>query len=338
MRKILIIGLLIAILSGCAQKPEQVLVDYLKLMKSSTIEALSDENQSSYFTERTPFNEYDLTDGNDSEQSEYTKKFADEMLQLFQSFDYKINSTKLADDNHATINVQITTYPLATMVSQVMFQALGVALSGGLSNTEESDKYFYDSFVTTKESSTKDYIKSVDVFMTKIDNKWLLVGGNKNTALINAIMGGLMDYSESLNQTANQTNSGMLVEARGLNQSVIQSGIEFVALNVRISKGNDYMKPSEGNEYIVIDINLKNQNANAFGVSSMMNFELKDKDGRTMNQNYFVDLNGSLDGTIYQNEQMTGEIAYEVPSDDSELYLYFKTDYFQNNAIKLKIR
>ena len=338
MRKIFIIVLIFALLSGCAQKPESVLVDYFKALKTADSSIFDQSQNDQFFSGDTQFDDFAFSMDTDGVGSEYSKKFGVELIGLVQQFDYKVNSTKMVDDNNATVNVEITTFPIASMISQLMIQAFAAAFSGSLSTEEASEKFMYDNFVTLKSSATKNYINTVDVYLIKNENKWQLVGGDKNNQLINGLFGGLLDYANSISDTSVAPKSDVLIEAKGFNSSTVQNGIEFTAIKTRISSGSDYMKAQEGFEYLVIEINLKNQNKEAFSVSSMMNFELKDKEGRTLNQNYFVDVDGELDGSIYPNEQMTGEVAYEVPKDGSALYLYFKTDYFQNNAIKLKVR
>lgn len=338
MRKILIIGLLITILSGCTQKPETVLVEYFKMLKSAQTDIFDQDKETQYFSSETKFGDLDLSIESESADNEYSKMFGNEILKMVQQFDYKINTINMVDDNNATVNVEITTYPIASMISQLMVQAFTAAFSGGLSSEVDSEKFMYNSFIALKNTTEKNYVSKVDVMMIKTDNKWKLVGGDKNTPLINGLFGGLIDLSESFSNTPASTNSDVLIMAKGFNSSTLQNGVEFTATKTRISSGSDYMKPKDGFEFLVIEINLKNVNNKVFSVSSIMNFELKDGDGRTLSQSYFVDVNGKLDGSIYPDEQMTGEIAYEVPKDGSALYLYFKTDYFQNNAIKLKVR
>ncbi len=86
------------------------------------------------------------------------------------------------------------------------------------------------------------------------------------------------------------------------------------------------------NNYILCLLNLyiENNSSDEITVSSMLQFELKDKYGNSYNQ-YLYNLKGlkSLDGKIPKKGETNGFVAYEVPPEAQDLRLFFDFD-FQN--------
>ena len=56
-------------------------------------------------------------------------------------------------------------------------------------------------------------------------------------------------------------------------------------------------KPADGNEFLKVDITIKNISDKEQTVSSAIMFKVVDKDGRECKKEIFVDSNGTLDGT-----------------------------------------
>ena len=83
------------------------------------------------------------------------------------------------------------------------------------------------------------------------------------------------------------------------------------------------LAPGAGNEYLIVDLTVENVGTNDSVVSSLLNFSVKDADGTSYNQSFTAGVETSLDGDVAANQQLTGQIAYEVPQGSTGLVLYF---------------
>lgn len=116
------------------------------------------------------------------------------------------------------------------------------------------------------------------------------------------------------------------------------SGLSITIVSVRSDIGNDFFKPNEGNEFLVIKARIENNTNNTYIVSSFLSFELKSSEGVVMDRSFFPDMVGNLDSSILSGDVLLGEVAFEVPLNVTEgLFLYFRTD-FISDSIKIKIK
>lgn len=137
---------------------------------------------------------------------------------------------------------------------------------------------------------------------------------------------------ENVNNNQNEPPKEYLV-----GETQEDDGIFIKVNSIRLSEGSEYFKPEEGKVFFVLDITIENKTNEEYGVSSMLNFELKDEDGREQDLTVFADNDGSLDGNILPNEKMTGEIAFETAK-EGKLYLYFTSAIFSGKTLKFTVR
>lgn len=99
----------------------------------------------------------------------------------------------------------------------------------------------------------------------------------------------------------------------------------------RIQTSGRFFSPPSGHVWFIVDCSLVNMHATAAQtVSSLLNFRLVDRDGRSQKLAVVgVDTRGALDGTLGAGRMMTGEIAWEVPTGARGLELIFQPDLFQ---------
>ncbi len=93
----------------------------------------------------------------------------------------------------------------------------------------------------------------------------------------------------------------------------------------------------EGNTYNILDITIENDSDEEVTISSALNFEVKDGDGRKASYVLAIRGNGQLDGSILPGDKMTGELVTQAPR-DGELNLYFKSSAFNGSTVKIKVR
>lgn len=106
----------------------------------------------------------------------------------------------------------------------------------------------------------------------------------------------------------------------------------------RTNTGSEFFKPAAGHIWFIVECAIENLHAkDAQTVSSLLMFELVDKDGRSQKLSVFADTKGKLDGEIGVGRKMTGEIAWEVPSGAKGLELLFKPDPFRAGQAIFKL-
>ena len=126
-------------------------------------------------------------------------------------------------------------------------------------------------------------------------------------------------------------------ELYSLNDPAIQNDITFTITKAEARESdNMFIEAEEGNVFYVIEVKIENNSDDDFNSSSIMNYTLKDEDGREYDLSLFTDLNGSLDTTVAKGESGIGEIAYEVPA-EGKLYFYIKSDFFGDD-LKFAVR
>lgn len=101
-----------------------------------------------------------------------------------------------------------------------------------------------------------------------------------------------------------------------------QDGLKITVNKIReVKPTDDFMKPDEGTKWVAADVTIENIGNEDAAISSVLNFKLLDKDGRSFEMAIVTNLNGSLDGALTVGRKMTGETAFSVPMDTQEVEL-----------------
>ena len=119
---------------------------------------------------------------------------------------------------------------------------------------------------------------------------------------------------------------------------VFENGLIINPISTRANEGSGFSLAEEGYEYFYIKVQITNHTQETVAISSIIQFELKDDDGYKYELSLFADIQGQLDGSILSSDKMTGEVAFEIPTEfNGNLYLYFKPDLF-SDPIKIKVK
>lgn len=100
---------------------------------------------------------------------------------------------------------------------------------------------------------------------------------------------------------------------------------------------NDFMTPTAGNRYVMVDTQVTNNSDKPQTVSSMMCFELRDDSNRTHTITITGDQTSSLDGEVAAGGTLRGDLAYEVPDTAKNLQLQFKCDLFGSGSAVINL-
>ena len=130
-----------------------------------------------------------------------------------------------------------------------------------------------------------------------------------------------------------QQNNSSKVKTFKIGDVIELDDFRVTVNGIRTSNGSQFIKPSEGNEYLYIDATVENISNEQQVVSSMIMFKVVDQDGRAMNQSIVDDANGQLYGTIGAGRKISGEYVVEVPTGATGLELQFDSSLIGNQII-----
>ncbi len=93
-----------------------------------------------------------------------------------------------------------------------------------------------------------------------------------------------------------------------------------------LTQDGDFNKPKDGQVFLAIDLTTKDVSNKEQNISSLLNFSLKGADGTKYNQTVLTSLPPAPDGKVEANDQLKGNLAYEVPADQKTFVLSFQAD------------
>ncbi|HOB35769.1 MAG: DUF4352 domain-containing protein [Firmicutes bacterium] len=93
--------------------------------------------------------------------------------------------------------------------------------------------------------------------------------------------------------------------------------------------GSQWNKPSEDENWVVVDVELENASDETVHVSSLLMFALYDEENYEADMVINTDAKGSLDGELGAGRKMAGELTFSVPKDQSTFEFIFKPDLFK---------
>lgn len=192
--------LVLFLFTACAAKPESTLTAFLDKFKSLTVENAQSLEIAQYFDADYSKDEtLGTIDTPEISDSIYVSR----LYELLTGFDYVVGDTKIASDNQsAIVSLTITTYPIGQIYSDYIMQAFTKAFEWAFSGVsqEDQEKKMSDLFLEVATDAQKTYTETVEVNMIKVDNKWVLASGEKNTALMNALTGGMIEWAENFSE------------------------------------------------------------------------------------------------------------------------------------------
>lgn len=107
----------------------------------------------------------------------------------------------------------------------------------------------------------------------------------------------------------------------------------FTVNSFRNDAGTQYIKPKEGNTYVIVNASIENKGKEKAHVSTMLQMYLKDSEGTKYNNTIGPETNGSLDGEIVAGDKTKGEVAFEVPTTATGLKFYFQPTWMNGTTI-----
>ncbi|NBJ68873.1 MULTISPECIES: DUF4352 domain-containing protein [Clostridia] len=120
----------------------------------------------------------------------------------------------------------------------------------------------------------------------------------------------------------------------GVGEKVELDGQIVEVTKVEKSDGNDFDKPSEGNEYVIVHVSIENKGDENITYNPF-NFKMKNSDGQIVDQGMItVDSDTSLEsGELAPDGNVTGTIPFEQPKGDKSLQLIFEPSFWETDQI-----
>lgn len=124
-----------------------------------------------------------------------------------------------------------------------------------------------------------------------------------------------------------------------LGETAEQKGIQITLASVTESQGGEYVKPDDGNIFLIFEFEIVNNSEKDINISSIMNFEAY-CDDYSLNQDIIglqapeVEGKNQLDGSVAAGKKMNGIIAYQVPSGYKAMEINVSPDFWSSKDIK----
>lgn len=142
--------------------------------------------------------------------------------------------------------------------------------------------------------------------------------------------------SSSDTNSSASTDSDKTVEHKvGETIDIEGKKLTIKAVTKDYKSGNEFLKPGAGNQYIKVDLNIKNDTGNAIDVSSY-EFKILDSNGVYHNTNYILK-DQIVSTKIANGGTLSGSISFEVPKNDNDLKLIYTPSLWSDDHVEIKI-
>lgn len=122
-------------------------------------------------------------------------KIEKQLVEKIFDFEYTVIKEEVKEDK-ATVEVEIKAYDFGKMFQEVISEAMTMALAD-LDNPpseEEANKMMTDLFKTKLDGmKERTYVKTVKLDLVKAEKGWQIVDQGKNSPLMGALSGGMLD-------------------------------------------------------------------------------------------------------------------------------------------------
>lgn len=125
----------------------------------------------------------------------------------------------------------------------------------------------------------------------------------------------------------------------GIGEKVELDGHVVEVTEVEKSSGDDFDKPSEGKEFVIVHISIENNSDDEISYNPF-NFKMKNSNGQIEEQTFTtIDSDTSLSsGELASGGNVEGTIPFEQPIDDDELQLIFEPSFWKTSEIVFNLQ
>lgn len=149
-----------------------------------------------------------------------------------------------------------------------------------------------------------------------------------------ANLGGNDDQPQAVNGSGNAANEQVdTSKLFGINEPVKYKGLELSVTKVEKSNGDDFDKPKDGMEYVIVTVKYKNAGEEKISYNPY-DFKMLNSKGQITDQALTsVDSSTSLSGgELAPGGEISGTITFEQPKGDAGLKLQYTGSWFSSDA------
>lgn len=124
----------------------------------------------------------------------------------------------------------------------------------------------------------------------------------------------------------------------GIGDKVKLDGQVVEVTEVEKSQGDDFEKPSEGKEFVIVHVSIENNGEEEISYNPF-NFKMKNSDGQIEDEGFImVDSDTSLSsGDLAPGGNVSGTLSFEQPKDDDGLELIFEPGFWGTDEITFNL-
>jgi hypothetical protein len=105
------------------------------------------------------------------------------------------------------------------------------------------------------------------------------------------------------------------------------------------SAGNEFDKPKQGNEYVIVHVRIENKGKDTIDYNPF-DFKLKNSNGQLVDPTFStIDSDTALEaGQLTPNGKAEGTISFEAPQGDKGLQLQYTPSFWSDKTIKVNLQ
>lgn len=109
--------------------------------------------------------------------------------------------------------------------------------------------------------------------------------------------------------------------------------------NVEKSQGDDFDKPKEGHEYVIVTVQIKNAGSENISYNPF-DFKMANSQGQILDQAFtIIDTDTSLQsGELAPGGNVSGTIVFEQPTGDTGLQLQYTPSFWGDDTVKVNLQ
>ena len=159
---------------------------------------------------------------------------------------------------------------------------------------------------------------------------------------------GSLGHNSSNNPTTNstststsnttQTKKDTPKDIYAVNEDVKLNDAVVKVTKVEKSNGNEYDKPKDGMEFVIVTVSIKNSGKDQISYNPF-DFKMQNSKGQITDETFTtINQDTALNsGDLAGNGEITGTIAFEQPKNDNALVLIYQGSMFSSKQIKIKL-
>lgn len=121
-------------------------------------------------------------------------------------------------------------------------------------------------------------------------------------------------------------------------EEITLDGATLIVNAVEKSAGEKYDTPQNGNEYVIVEVTIKNSGTSDLSYNPLY-FSMQNSKGQITNYTFtMVNSDTALSsGSLASGGEVSGTLAFEQPIDDTSLILKYEPNLFSSKEIKVKL-